>query len=327
MSFSKRLIAWYDQHGRDLPWRHTQDPYIIWLSEIILQQTRVEQGMPYFMRFSEQYPTVQDFASADEDDILNLWQGLGYYSRGRNMHKAARMVVSDFGGIFPKVYDEVIKLPGVGEYTAAAISSISANQAKAVLDGNVFRVLSRYFGVEVEINTPAGKKIFTELANEMLDADDPARYNQAIMDFGAMQCKPKSPACGSCIFNQECVALKEDKVHLLPLKKKGKGSRNRYFHYFIIEEDDKIMMSRRGEGDVWQNLYEFPMIETTEPLSGLDILKDERTKEYFSEDISLELKGNVIKHILSHQNIYAQFYKVNNPSALKLKKSLGIMYS
>ncbi|MGJ1194959.1 A/G-specific adenine glycosylase [Sphingobacterium spiritivorum] len=320
MSFSKRLIAWYDQHGRDLPWRHTQDPYIIWLSEIILQQTRVEQGMPYFMRFSEQYPTVQDFASADEDHILNLWQGLGYYSRGRNMHKAARMVVSDFAGIFPTAYDEVIKLPGVGEYTAAAISSISVNQAKAVLDGNVFRVLSRYFGVEVEINTPAGKKIFTELANEMLDADDPARYNQAIMDFGAMQCKPKSPACGICIFNQECVALKEDKVHLLPLKKKGKGSRNRYFHYFIIEEDDQIMMSRRGEGDVWQNLYEFPMIETTEPLSGLDILKDERIKEYFSEDLSLELKGNVIKHILSHQNIYAQFYKVNNPSALKLKK-------
>jgi len=320
MSFSKRLIAWYEQNGRDLPWRHTQDPYIIWLSEIILQQTRVEQGMPYFYRFSEKYPTVRDFAEASEDDILHLWQGLGYYSRGRNMHKAAKTVMSHFGGNFPAKYEDVIKLSGVGEYTAAAISSIAIGQHKAVLDGNVFRVLSRYLGIEDEINTPKGKKIFTTIADEMLDVDRPATYNQAIMDFGAMQCKPKNPNCDTCIFNIECVALQQGKVGLLPKKKKGKGSRNRYFHYFVIADGEQILMSKRGGGDVWENLYEFPMIETDQVLDAGQIRAQEELNNYFSTQVQLEEMGGIVKHVLSHQNIYAQFYKVLNPETLISKK-------
>ncbi len=320
MSFSKRLVAWYRENGRDLPWRHTQDPYIIWLSEIILQQTRVEQGMPYFFRFSEKFPTVKDFAEASEDDILHLWQGLGYYSRGRNMHKAAKTVMSDFKGIFPTKYEDVIKLSGVGEYTAAAISSIAIGEQRAVLDGNVFRVLSRYLGITEEINTPKGKKVFTAVANQMLHREQPATYNQAIMDFGAIQCKPKNPNCERCLFNLECVALQENKVAELPIKKKGKSSRNRYFHYFVLEDGEQILMSKRGPGDVWENLYEFPLIETDSLLDAGQIREYKALEDFFSSDVQLAEMGGVVKHILSHQNIYAQFYKVINPQSLIWKK-------
>ncbi|MFD2903017.1 A/G-specific adenine glycosylase [Sphingobacterium anhuiense] len=320
MSFAKKIIEWYHDHQRDLPWRNTRDAYKIWLSEIILQQTRVEQGMPYYLRFVDRYADVLAFANASEDDILHLWQGLGYYSRGRNMHKAAGIVRDMYQGEFPKSYVELIKLPGVGEYTAAAISSFSNDEPQAVLDGNVFRVLSRYFGVETAINTPAGKKIFMQLAKDNLDRDYPALYNQAIMDFGALHCKPKSPLCGECELQLDCFAYTHGMVADLPVKIKAKKSRNRYFHYFIIQKDDEILMSKRGASDVWENLYEFPMIETSEALEGLEITAHPEFLALFGTEVTISLLQRNKKHVLSHQNIYATFYSVLSSRDLEKKK-------
>ncbi len=320
MSFAKKIIEWYHDHQRDLPWRNTRDAYKIWLSEIILQQTRVEQGMPYYLRFVDRYADVLAFANASEDDILHLWQGLGYYSRGRNMHMAAGIVRDMYQGEFPKSYVELIKLPGVGEYTAAAISSFSNDEQQAVLDGNVFRVLSRYFGVETAINTPAGKKIFTQLAKDNLDRDYPALYNQAIMDFGALHCKPKAPLCGECELQLDCFAYTHGMVADLPVKIKAKKSRNRYFHYFIIQKDDEILMSKRGASDVWENLYEFPMIETSEALEGLEITAHPEFLALFGPEVTISLLQRNKKHVLSHQNIYATFYSVLSSRDLEQKK-------
>lgn len=321
MTFGAELQAWYQQHKRDLPWRETKDAYKIWLSEIILQQTRVEQGMPYYLRFVERFETVVDFANAEEDDILHLWQGLGYYSRGRNMHKAARIVRDEYNGIFPVDYKTLLKLPGVGEYTAAAISSFANNEAQAVLDGNVFRVLSRYYGIDTAINSTEGKKIFTAIAQENLDQDHPALYNQAIMDFGATHCKPKQPLCITCMFNTSCYAIRQGEVDQLPVKLKGKASRERYFNYFILKDEAQILMSKRGEGDVWQNLYEFPLVESDRTLTIPEILIDEQFVRYFGEKAEIKLLQKQTKHILSHQNIYATFFEVQLKGGLKQKKS------
>ena len=320
MSFASKLIKWYQANGRDLPWRNTQNPYIIWLSEVILQQTRVEQGLPYFNRFLAHYPNVTKFAQADEEEILRLWQGLGYYSRARNMHKAANTVLNDFAGDFPTAYKQLVSLSGVGDYTAAAISSFSSNEAKAVLDGNVFRVLARYFGIDEPINGTAGKKIFAQLADELLDKKQPGTYNQAIMDFGATHCKPKGPLCETCIFRLECVAYKQDLVSLLPVKNKAKASRNRYFHYFIVMEGDKILMTQRGAGDVWTNLFEFPMIESESDLNLTQLFDHELFRSFFSPDACLEPIGGLVKQVLSHQNIYARFYFLANVQSLRYKK-------
>ncbi|NGM63194.1 A/G-specific adenine glycosylase [Sphingobacterium sp. SGG-5] len=320
MTFAETLVSWYRQYGRNLPWRETVDPYIIWLSEVILQQTRVDQGLPYYHRFVERFPTVEDFASAEEEEVLRLWQGLGYYSRARNMHKAAKEVISRFGGIFPAQYDELITLPGVGDYTAAAIASFSSNEHRAVLDGNVFRVLSRIFGIDTPINSTEGKKVFKELADELLPVGNPGEYNHAIMDFGAIHCKPKAPLCATCVFRLECRAFLEEKVHALPVKLKGRASRNRYFHYFIVEADNHILLSKRGEGDVWTNLYEFPMIETSEDYPIGDIAHHADYQRYFG-DAAIEPVGGVIKHILSHQNIFARFYRLEEGVAIKEKKT------
>lgn len=309
MSFANKLINWYRSAGRDLPWRKTDDPYIIWLSEIILQQTRVEQGLPYFYTFVEHFPSVLDFAEASEDEVLRLWQGLGYYSRARNMHKAATIVTRELGGRFPNRYTELLDLPGVGEYTAAAISSFSRNEKKAVLDGNVFRVLSRFFGISVPINTSEGKKLFQNLAQELVSAAEPGIYNHAIMDFGATVCKPKSPLCSECVLREECVAFREGRVSLLPVKIKGKKSRDRYFNYFLIEEDGAILMAKRGMGDVWANLYEFPLIETEEDLDMEQLISSEEYRKLFGH-ASIAPVGNTAKHILSHQNIYARFFRL-----------------
>lgn len=308
MNFAGRLLAWYQRYGRELPWRDTTDPYIIWLSEIILQQTRVEQGMPYFYAFVEHFPTIIDFANAKEDEILRLWQGLGYYSRARNMHKAAKMVRDNMNGVFPSKYEEAIRLPGVGEYTAAAISSFSVNECKAVVDGNVYRVLSRYLAVDEPINSTSGKKVFAQLAQELISTDYPGLYNQSIMDFGATVCKPKNPLCDTCIFREDCRALALNLVDDLPVKNKGKASRSRYFHYFIIEKGEKILMAKRPEGDVWANLYEFPLIETTIPVEVDELASQSEFIQYFGT-ADFQPIGKEIKHILSHQNIYARFYK------------------
>ncbi|MFC6103413.1 A/G-specific adenine glycosylase [Olivibacter domesticus] len=322
MSFSQEIINWYHPNKRDLPWRHTTDPYIIWLSEIILQQTRVEQGLPYFYRFVEQYPNIATFAAAEEGEILRLWQGLGYYSRARNMHKAAKMVMDNHDGIFPTTYDSLIKLNGIGGYTAAAIASFSANEAKPVLDGNVFRVLSRYFGIEEAINTPKGKKLFYELALEMLDKEQPAIYNQSIMEFGALQCKPQNPDCQICPLRTSCYAKQTNKVNSLPVKIKGRISKDRYFYYFVImdEKSGSIAIRKRGPKDIWENMYEFPLIEQAAPLSISELKNTKEFNELFGRGAELHIISTPKKHILSHQNIYATFLEVSKISKDSNKK-------
>ena len=306
MSIIKELIAWYTVHKRDLPWRNTSDPYIIWLSEIILQQTRVDQGLPYFNRFSEQYPRVEDFASASEDEILKLWQGLGYYSRGRNMLKTAQMVMEEHAGYFPRKYDELLKLKGIGEYTAAAISSFSANEPKAVVDGNVFRVLARYFGIDEPVNTTKAKKIFTGIANDIIDKSNPSISNQAIMEFGALHCKPKAPLCGTCPVRSGCRAFAAGTVNLLPAKVKKTVVRNRYFNYIVFVKDDKILLNKRGPGDIWQNLFEFPLIETDQAIDPEELITTMAFKNTFG-NASISQTFGPVKHVLSHQHLYAQF--------------------
>jgi len=312
MNFADELVQWYHQNKRDLPWRHTTDPYVIWLSEIILQQTRVEQGLPYFNRFLDNYPTVNHFASASEDDILKLWQGLGYYSRGRNMLKTAQLVQQQHGGIFPYSYDELIKLKGIGDYTASAISSFAANEARAVLDGNVFRVLARYFGVDEPINSPNGKKQFQQLANEVLNRNEPALHNQAMMEFGAMLCKPKNPACGICPVRTGCVAFKTNATTHLPVKLKTVKVRERFFNYFLIINDGKILMNKRTGNDIWTGLYDLPLIETDTLLPAHEVIALPETAQYFGPEVKINEVFGLQKHILTHQRLTIRFIQIQN---------------
>ncbi|WP_316798867.1 A/G-specific adenine glycosylase [Pedobacter frigidisoli] len=311
MTFQLELIKWYQNNKRDLPWRHTNDAYTIWLSEIILQQTRVEQGMPYFNKFLQNFPTVADFAGAEEARVLKLWQGLGYYSRGRNMHATAKIVMQNYQGIFPNQHDELLKLKGIGEYTAAAISSFSSGEPRAVVDGNVFRVLSRYFGIDTPINSPAGKKTFFMLANELLYQEDPALYNQAIMEFGALQCKPKSPNCSVCPVNLSCYAFSHHTVNQLPVKIKKAAPKHRFMSYFICQHDDKILVRERQAGDVWQHLYDFPSIDTKEPQLISDISFLDRVSAMFGSHAEYTLLTTK-KHVLTHQIIHIQFFALKN---------------
>jgi len=311
MNFQNQIISWYEIHKRDLPWRNTTDAYVIWLSEIILQQTRVEQGLPYFNKFLAQYPTIADFAGATEAQILRLWQGLGYYSRGRNMLFTAQKINSLHNGIFPIQYDELIKLKGIGEYTAAAISSFSSGEVKAVLDGNVFRVLSRYFGIDTPINSTAGKKEFSMLAQNLVREQDAALYNQAIMEFGALQCKPKSPNCPVCPLQTSCYARQNNLVNDLPVKLKRGLKKERHFNYFICAEDERILVHHRMPGDIWQHLYDFPLIETNEAANLSDSHFLTELKNNFGENVIVS-PGVKMKHILTHQIIYVQFFDLDN---------------
>lgn len=311
MSFQNEIVKWYKLNKRDLPWRNTTDAYVIWLSEIILQQTRVEQGLPYFNKFLENFPTVVDFANATETQVLKLWQGLGYYARGRNMLFTAKQVMVLHNGIFPVRYDELIKLKGVGKYTAAAISSFSNDEAKAVVDGNVFRVLSRYFGIEEPINSTQGKKQFEILAQSLIEDQIPALYNQAIMEFGALQCKPKSPACNICPLQIGCFAFINNKVDVLPIKLKKVKVKERWFNYFIGVENNHVLAKQRKPGDIWQQMFDFPLIETFDEEATL-------TPQFL--DLARNMFGNMVKitvldkkkHILTHQIIYVQFFALDN---------------
>jgi len=310
MNFSDELITWYNTNKRELPWRDTTDAYLIWLSEIILQQTRVEQGLPYYYRFAEKYPTVSHFAAAHEDDILKLWQGLGYYSRGRNMLKTAKMVGELYNDNFPTSYDELIKLKGIGEYTAAAISSFAANEARAVVDGNVYRVLARFFGVDEPINGTQGKKIFQAMANELLNRQYPALHNQAMMEFGAMLCKPKNPACGICPVRSGCYAFIHNATTTLPVKLNKVKIRERFFNYFLITDGDKILMNKRDERDIWANMYDLPLIETKDFLET-DQLKDHpEFIQFFGETNSIKETLSPKKHVLTHQRLNVRFAKL-----------------
>lgn len=311
LRLSHILVKWYAEHKRELPWRDTSDPYIIWISEIILQQTRVDQGYAYFNRFIRKYPTVDLLASANENEVLKLWQGLGYYSRARNLHAAAKMIMNDYHGIFPNDYKDVLKLKGVGEYTAAAIVSFSYNQPYAVVDGNVYRVLSRIFAIDAPIDSSHGKKMFAQLALSQLDDSSPGLHNQAIMEFGALQCVPLSPDCIICPASSICLAYAQKKVSLYPVKEGKQKVRNRYFNYFDIRYGDYMFLRKRTAKDIWQNLFELPLIETKDELSLDELpLNDDFIKLLENaEDIHIK---NVfqIKHVLSHQIIYARFYKV-----------------
>ena len=313
MKFYNILIQWYLQNKRDLPWRNTTDPYPIWLSEIMLQQTRVAQGMPYFLAFTSAFPTVFDLAKADEEEVLKLWQGLGYYSRARNLHKAAQYVASELNGVFPTTYKELLELKGVGEYTAAAIASFSYNEAVPVVDGNVFRVLSRYFDIETDITLASAKKEFAALAHELMPKNDPATFNQAIMEFGALQCVPKSPDCKVCVFNSSCLALQKKKVDQLPVKSKKLKVRARYFNYIVVSDaNSNTVIQKRTAKGIWYNLYEFPLIET-EKEEGFDFITAKVTDEFFAvaDVLSIEACNDVsIVHKLSHQHLHIKFWKV-----------------
>ncbi|GAA4116274.1 A/G-specific adenine glycosylase [Aquimarina addita] len=296
-----------------MPWRETVDPYRIWLSEIILQQTRVAQGLPYYLSFVEAYPTVFDLANAQQEEVLKLWQGLGYYSRARNLHETAQFVANELQGVFPSSYKELLKLKGVGDYTASAIASICYGEVVPVVDGNVYRVLSRYFNIDTPINSTKGIKKFKELASTLIDTKNPANYNQAIMEFGALQCKPQSPYCIICPLNEGCEALKNGTVTSLPVKLKKVKVKNRYFNYLIfnIDGNKTVIQQRTGKG-IWQNLYEFPVIESSAKIDIDGITGDQGFMDLMNGmdyEISLYQEEYVI-HKLSHQHLYTRFYIV-----------------
>ncbi|MCE8588348.1 A/G-specific adenine glycosylase [Bacteroides fragilis] len=310
-NFSNTIEKWYQEYKRELPWRESADPYVIWISEIILQQTRVVQGYDYFMRFMKRFPDVATLAQADEDEVMKYWQGLGYYSRARNLHAAAKSM----NGVFPKTYPEVRALKGVGDYTAAAICSFAYNMPYAVVDGNVYRVLSRYLGIDTPIDSTEGKKLFAAVADELLDKKNPALYNQAIMDFGAIQCSPQSPNCMFCPLASGCSALAGGMVAQLPVKQHKTKTTNRYFNYIYVRMGAYTLINKRTGNDIWKNLFEFPLIETPEAVSEEEFpaLLELRAMFAKGETPIVRLVCRDVKHVLSHRVIYANFYMVDLP--------------
>lgn len=312
-----RLLNWYSKQGRDLPWRETNEAYKIWISEIILQQTRVTQGMDYYLRFIARFPTVESLAAAKEEEVLKMWQGLGYYTRARNVHAAAKQVMNEFNGIFPCSYPDIISLKGVGEYTAAAIASIAFNEPYAVVDGNVFRVIARLFGIALSIHSPEGKKTIKEIAQSLLAPIDPGGYNQAVMDFGALICTPAQPKCTSCVLQDYCIALAEKRVDELPVNHRKISVKNRYFHYFHLQHNNSTFLQKRNGSDIWKNLFEFPLIETPEPSDFAELEKKEAFRKIFSGIPSFSIDHQLtIKHQLTHQSIHTHFYRIIIPAEI-----------
>ena len=310
-TFSIILFSWYFKNKRDLPWRNTTDSYKIWLSEIILQQTQIKHGLPYYLRFIEKYPDVKALSSASENDILKMWEGLGYYIRARNLHKTARIVTNDLDGKFPLTYFELLKLPGIGDYSASAISSFSNNELVSVVDGNVYRFISRLFGINTPINTSKSLKQFKEVTMKLISQDNPSDFNQAIMEFGALICKPATPSCSVCIFNDQCYAYKNDVVFDFPYKLKTKKSINRFFNYLVfVSKDGLTVVEKRSKKGIWQNLYQFPLFESYQLVDLIEINKQVESLEYISSQSgSIELfKNQSIVHKLSHQNISISFW-------------------
>lgn len=303
------LINWYNANKRDLPWRQTTDPYCIWLSEVIMQQTRVEQGLPYYNKFVEKYPTLLSLAAADDDEVMKLWQGLGYYSRASNMLKTARIIASEYGGVFPDSYHKLLELKGIGPYTAAAVSSFAFNEAQAVVDGNVYRVLSRLFAIDEPINSTKGKKLFAEIAQEVLNEHAPATHNQAIMELGATICKPKQALCSQCVLRLQCEAFKQNRVYEFPVKEKKRKPVDRFLNYiFIKTADNKTYIRQRVDEGIWNKLYEFPVIETKNAISAEELLALPVLHERFSKAPQALTPLFTAKHQLTHQTIYAVFW-------------------
>ena len=321
MKFSNTLIYWYLQNNRELPWRKTQNPYFIWLSEIMLQQTRVAQGLSYYLKFTDTFPTVFDLAKADESTVLKMWQGLGYYSRARNLHHSAKHIANELNGAFPSTYNDIIKLKGIGDYTASAIASICFNEPTAVVDGNVYRVLSRYFGIKTPINSSAGIKEFKKIAQSLIDESQPGTFNQAIMDFGALHCKPQNPLCETCPFSDSCLALEKKLVKELPVKEKKIKIRKRYFNFLVVKTADNktILKERKGKG-IWQGLYQFPLIESEKNFNKEELISSEEFNHLFPEETTISLfNKKEIVHKLSHQHLYTQFWVVETKSSQEAK--------
>jgi len=312
--FQHVLQEWYQENKRDLPWRRTKDPYKIWLSEVILQQTRVDQGMDYYLKFIDRYPCITDLAGAKEQEVLSLWQGLGYYSRARNAHSTAKFVENELNGKFPSSYDELIKLKGIGPYTASAIASFSFGEAQAVLDGNVYRVISRIYNIHIPINSTEGVREFTQAAKKLLNKKDPASHNQAIMEFGALVCLPKTPKCNICPFDLECISRKQGKVKELPVKIRKTKNKQRYFLYtvFVNFEENILFLRKRTEKDIWRNLYDFHLQE----FSSAEDLEEKITPQTSEFNIIQR------KHLLTHQTINACFIIVKASSLKKAPKGM-----
>lgn len=323
---SIKLAKWYKQNKRDLPWRNTSNPYFIWLSEIIMQQTQVAQGLSYYLKFVETFPTVVDLANASEDLVLKNWQGLGYYSRARNLHASAKLIRDKYKGVFPNTYDAIKELKGVGDYTTAAIASIAYDLPYAVVDGNVYRVLSRLFDIHTPINSGQGKKEFQLIADELLDKKNPAQHNNAMMEFGALYCKPSNPKCDDCVLQGNCMSFQRQTTNLLPVKTKTVKIKNRYFNYIIFNYKNWMYLSKRTEKDIWQNLFEFYLIESNALLMPADLFKEKVLKD-LKKEVVITSRVELKKHILSHQHIYAVFYEVElktpiiHKSLLKIKKT------
>ena len=319
------LLDWYAREGRDLPWRRTRDPYRIWLSEVILQQTRVAQGTEYYLRFTERFPDVASLAAAPEDEVLKLWQGLGYYSRARNLHAAVRQVVERFGGRFPVALEEVRSLRGVGDYTAAAICSAAYDAPCAVVDGNVYRVLARLFDLDAPIDSTAGKRAFAELAQSQLDTAHPGRYNQAIMDFGALRCIPSSPRCEACPLAGRCLALAAGTVAARPVKQGKTRVRDRWFNYLHVSSGDRTLLRRREGRDIWQGLYEFPLIETEGPAELPELVRLPQFRELLG-DAPWHLVRSIplSKHQLSHQTLHAVVHRIETTSLTPAAAAMAV---
>ncbi|MBN2521379.1 MAG: A/G-specific adenine glycosylase [Bacteroidales bacterium] len=315
MTFSKILITWYNKNKRELPWRNTTDPYKIWVSEIILQQTRIIQGLDYYNKFIKKFPTIYHLANASIDELMLAWQGLGYYSRARYMHFTANYIVKNYKGQFPEKYHELLKLKGIGRYTAAAIASIAFNEPVAVVDGNVFRVLSRHFGIHKPINSNEGIKYFNNKAKKLISKTNPSIYNQAIMDFGAIICIPKNPQCHKCPLIKTCRAYNYNQVELLPKKINNKKIKNRFFNYLAILQNNSIYIKKRTQDDIWKSLYEFPLVETNKEITGQELKKTD-VWLYFAQNKTTKIQheSKTYKHILTHRIIYTKFYiiKIND---------------
>lgn len=319
MEFSYLIIVWYGKYKRDLPWRRTSDPYLIWVSEVILQQTRVEQGLAYYERFTERFPDVGSLAEAGEDEVMKLWQGLGYYSRARHMHQAAKSIYDERRGQFPASYNELLKMKGIGEYSAGAISSIAYGEPQPVIDGNVMRVMARYTGITIPVNTAAGIKSIRVMLETLIDKEQPGVFNQALMELGALVCKPKQPLCHLCPLTLECHAFLHNKTTELPVLKKSTAFKTRYLHYlFIISNQNSrkyTWIKKRLGNDIWKNLYDFPLIESDHEMTDDDLyLSGEFQSMMAATDFHLLFSENRMKHLLSHQELIVRFFiiKVND---------------
>lgn len=324
MTFSEILLDWYLKNARQLPWRENKDPYRIWVSEIILQQTRIDQGLPFYLRFMKQFPNVATLHQATEDQVLRIWQGLGYYSRARNMKEAARQIAEDFHGQFPRSHQQILSLKGIGPYTAAAISSICFDLPTAVVDGNVYRVLSRYFNIDTPVNSNDGQKQFAKLANTLILHEQPGDYNQAIMEFGARVCVPVNPECQDCPLNHACGAFAKSRVAELPIKLRKLKIKNQFLHFFYITNGEQFLIEKRGLQSIWKGLYQLPLIETSEEMDIGAILESERLRKIIGDQVFDLVSQAEMKHKLTHRNLWIRFYhiQVSDLNGLDFEKIL-----